>query len=455
MDDIINDEVLGSLKYNNGVWGRRLDTPVLNSDGNLIIVFQDDNKEGILDVQREAYKTYLQNEDKYKSSVIDLLLDYYKWINEYFMQSVSGIDETFHKDVVTEKQLFMATELWYLFICRDGSFGYAFGCCWDVDNGLAVLLSEDEPRVISRTQLENLHKLNDPTVGLLVHDGKKSWKGLEINSFFGKPENLEIELEGSVDEGITEAQQKAYSQYLEKKQNYFDEFTKILLGVYVGSDEAAEAMLKTGQKVLVKTVLPKTLFIDRNGNYGWICYTDWDDSYVGVLLSEDKPYLMREEDLREYSKKEKVKDDVLGLMFTSYVGFEKLIIVKLVDEFLTLPFSISIEDDRVLNDNMRNAYKTYLKMRPTFWNDIKKEFLKYYMRCYKEFNSYVDIPEELNKNNVNENSVMSWLTFTELYADYDGRIGWLCESPLNDESGYAFEFTDEKINLVFQDDLLI
>lgn len=73
---------------------------------------------------------------------------------------------------------YQAITLWYLFICRDGSFGYAFGCCWDKENGIAVLLSESEPRVISRTQLENLHKLNDSTVGLLVHDGKNAWKGL-------------------------------------------------------------------------------------------------------------------------------------------------------------------------------------------------------------------------------------------------------------------------------------
>ena len=175
MTDILKDEVLGELKYlQRNCWGKRMDAPLYNSDGNLILVVQDDNQEGILDIQREAYKTYLQNEDKYKKIAVEYLLDYYKWNYEYIASEVSGVNEKDHKDVVTETQLFEFMTLWYLFICRDGSFGYAFGCCWDVDNGLAVLLSEEEPRVISRTQLKNLHKINNDTFGLLVHDGKNA-----------------------------------------------------------------------------------------------------------------------------------------------------------------------------------------------------------------------------------------------------------------------------------------
>ena len=244
MEEIINDLVLGELRYHkNNFWVRPMDAPVLNSNGNLKLVVQDDDKEGILDVQRKAYKTYLQNEETYKGIVTDYLLEYYKWNYEYIAREVNGVDENDHKDVVTEKQLYQFMTLWYLFICRDGSFGYAFGCCWDVDNGLAVILSESEPRVISRTQLKNLHKLNDRVLGLLVHDGKNAWKGLEVNSFFGKQENLEIELEGGVDEKITAVQQKAYEKYLNNKDDYFREFTKMMITVYTGDEEKASDMV--------------------------------------------------------------------------------------------------------------------------------------------------------------------------------------------------------------------
>ena len=456
MEDIIKDEVVGSLRFHNGVWGRQMDTPVLNSEGKLILVFQDNKKEGILDVQREAYNTYLQNEEKYKGIVTDYLLEYYKWNYEYIAREVDGVDENDHKDVVTEKQLYQFMTLWYLFICRDGSFGYAFGCCWDVDNGLAVLLSELEPRVISRTQLENLHKLNDPILGLLVHDGEDAWKGLEINSFFGKKENLEIELEGGVDEGITAAQQKAYEKYLANKDVYFKDFSKMMITVYAGDEEKATDMVMSQSKikVTVGTALPKTLFIDREGNYGWSCYTEWNDSYLGVILSEVKLDFMSVRELKTYKEKDKVIDDVLGLLFASYMGFEKTVVVRLMDEIETFQFSIRSDSKRRINDKMRNAYKTYLELRPTFWNGIKKEMLEYYLDNYDDYKEYLEIPKHLKKGNVNEDSVMTMLTFTKLYADYNGRIGWLCESPLNDD-GFSVEFTDGNIDLEIQDVLLI
>ena len=79
MEDLIKDEFLGELDFQEEAWVGSLDAPLYNSDENLTLVIQDYNKEGILDVQREAYKTYLQNADKYKEIAVDYLLDYYKW----------------------------------------------------------------------------------------------------------------------------------------------------------------------------------------------------------------------------------------------------------------------------------------------------------------------------------------------------------------------------------------
>ena len=296
MEDIIKDEFFGELKFRENSWCKRMNAPLYNSEENLILAVQDDNKEGILDIQKEAYKTYLQNADKYKEIAVDYLLDYYKWNYEYIASEVSGVNENDHKDVVTETQLFEFIDLWYLFICRDGSYGYALGCCWDVDNDLAVLLSEEEPRVISRTQLENLHKINADTIGLLVHDGKNAWKGWKKHSLFGKNEHLEIELEGSVEDGITEVQKKAYAEYLQKEDELFRKFTEVL--------EASGAD---------RTALPKVLYIDKEGNYGWICFALWNDKYIGVLLSEDVPSILSEKRLRNYRRRSmSVKPEEFG-----------------------------------------------------------------------------------------------------------------------------------------------
>lgn len=367
MGDTLIDDVLGELDFQDDTWVGCLDTPVLNSDGELLFAVQDPNKEGILDFQREAYKTYLQNEERYKSSVTDFLLDHYKWNYEYIAREVTDLEENDHKDVVTEKQLYQMIDLWYLFICRDGSFGYAFGCCWDDENDLAVLLSESVPRVITLPQLENLHKLNDSVLGLLVHDGDRAWKGLEVNSFFGKNENLEIELEGDVDEGITVAQQKAYEKYLANKDIYFRELSAMMLGVYMANEKKGWDIIEEGAEVTVSTTLPKTLFIDREGNFGWICYTAWNDSYVSILLSDDKPYLMSPEKLKNYAKEDKVKDKAMGILFRSYVGYEGVVIARLAENVYTLPLVIE-SYDKSISDEMRGAYGTFVAMRCTLWD---------------------------------------------------------------------------------------
>ncbi|MBR5210447.1 MAG: hypothetical protein IKV67_11430 [Paludibacteraceae bacterium] len=455
MEEIINDLVLGELKYHkNNFWVRPMDAPVLNSNGNLKLVVQDDNKEGILDVQRKAYKTYLQNEETYKGIVTDYLLEYYKWNYEYIAREVNGVDENDHKDVVTEKELYQFMTLWYLFICRDGSFGYAFGCCWDVENGLAVLLSENEPRVISRTQLKNLHKVNDPVLGLLVHDGKNEWNGLETNSFFGKPENLEIRLAGGVDEGITVAQQKAYSDYLSKKDNLFKDFTKMMLSVYSGSENQAENMLALGQPIVVSTCLPKTLYIDREGNYGWMCYTQWNDNYVDVLLSDEKPYVMRHWSLARMSKEHPVIDKEMGVFFNDYIGLESTIIVRIGAQVCTLPLSIEFFDkNKVINDKMREAYRKYVKLNETFWKELLEWFMDFYNDNYEELEERFEIPESLQKENINESSVMSLMRITKLYVTNRGRIAWLCEYP-TESDGLAFEFTNGTICMIPQPQII-
>ena len=73
MEDILKDEFFGELKFRENSWCKRMDAPLYNSDGNLILAVQDDNQEGVLDIQREAYKTYLQNEDKYKKIAVEYL----------------------------------------------------------------------------------------------------------------------------------------------------------------------------------------------------------------------------------------------------------------------------------------------------------------------------------------------------------------------------------------------
>ena len=451
----MKDNILGELEFNEkGAWRKTLNKSLYGSNVVMRLLVQDENQEGILDIQRKAYQTYLENEERYIKYVPSFLLDFYKWNFEEIDREVE-LEEGDQKDTITENDFFAMCDVNFLFISRDGSFGWIIASCWS-DVSFAVLLSESEPRVLkTRNELRYLHKLNDPSIGLLTHNGGKSWIGLKQHHFFGELENLEIELEGSVEEGISPVQQKAYKEYLQKEEEYFREFSKMILSSYVGDPKKAEKMIAMGAQIAVQTVLPKTLYIDRDGNYGWICYTSWDDSYIGVLLSEDEIYIMNESDLKEYRTKDKVKDEELGLLFYDSMMHEKLIIVRLAGEMRTLPLHIRTMNGAKINDKVRSAYKKYLELNSTLWEEIKDLTLKYYLDNYDEFIQYIEDPDDLRKGKVNrENIVPELLEFTSLYiSSSDGLIGWLCES-LTTDDGLAFEFTDGKIKLIPQPEII-
>jgi len=450
MADIIKDEFFGEVKYkpNIGSWVGITDAPLYNSEGNLKLVVQDLEKEGILDVQREAYKTYLQNADKYKEIAVDYLLDYYKWNYEYIASEVSGVNENDHKDVVTEKQLFEFMTLWYLFICRDGSFGYAFGCCWDVDNGLAVLLSEEEPRVISRTQLKNLHKINADTIGLLVHDGKNAWKGWKKHSLFGKNEHMEIELEGSVGDGITEAQKKAYAEYLEKEEEHFKDFTRMMLTVYTGSESEAEKMLSHGIPINVMTILPKTLYIDKAGNYGWICYTDWDKDYVGILLNKEQPLFMWVGELKTAAKYQFINDKDCGMLFTDGVSADRIEILFYDNKVYSFAMDFQLVEGE-LTQEQRKTYKDFMKNKSKYWEDMKDKMLDYYLCIYDDVEANFNVPKEFEKENVTRDKVLKIIKFGRIHFYEDGGGCFLGKCPIANPEGevLGFEFTDGEIEI--------
>lgn len=446
------DDVLGTLEFDKTVWWKSLNVSMYGSSENIELLIQDVAQEGILDIQRDAYLRYCQNVDLYEKSVPSYILDYYKFHFEEIDRKVE-LEDVFGKNQVTENELFRITSLWYVFICRDGSYGWILGCSWNKKDGFAVLLSESEPRIISSKQLRNLHKINDPTLGLFIHDGENSWKGLERHHFFGELENLEIELEGSVEEGITPAQQKAYAEYTQKKEELFEAFSKMMLTAYVGDSAQVDEMLASGQPIVVQTVLPKTLYIDKAGNYGWMCYTAWNDSYMGVLLSEAQIQFMQPEQLRNYRNEEKVIDEVCGVLFKDATGWSKEVVVRLTEEICTMPVSIRTYGKPV-SDKQRASYQKFIELNATRWEGIKDATLDYYMEGYDDFVEYLDLPDSLLRENVTrENVVPGLLDFTQLFIKTNGRIAWLCECPTTDD-GLAFEFTNGEIQLISQSDIV-
>ena len=184
----MNDKILGEVEYNNkGSWKKSMEKSLFGSNIIVKVLVQDEEKEGILDVQRKAYQTYLENEERYIKEAPRYILDYYKWNFEEIDRTVE-LEAGDQKDTITENALFEMCDVNFVFICRDGSFGWIIASCWS-DTSFSVLLSEKEPRILmTRKELRYLHKRNDDTFGLLTCDGENGWKGLKKHSFFGAEE---------------------------------------------------------------------------------------------------------------------------------------------------------------------------------------------------------------------------------------------------------------------------
>ncbi len=446
----MKDEILGELEFNKYVWKKSLNKTMFGSEIVVRLLVQDNNQEGILNIQREAYKTYLKNEERYIKEIPHFLLDYYKWYFEEIEKKVK-LEEDDQKDVATENTIFEMCNVCQVFICRDGSFAWVFACSWN-DDGFAVLLSESEPRVITRDQLRNLHKLNDNAFGTLIHDNKKYWTTWDKLPFYNEIATVLVEVEGNETEGVNASQQKIFTQYLLHKSEYLKKLSDFLLPIYLGDKEEAEKMIQTKQPVVVKTVTPKRLIIDKNGNFGWICHTNWDDCYIGVLLSEKQIYVMRDYQLRELSESKILKDDVCGNLFIDDMFGCKTEIVRLFNEIKTTNVAFKLVKGK-LTQQQKDSYKLYQSFNSNFWESIKDEMLEYYLDLYEDLDSYMNIPEYLTKEKVNRDTVMNIVTFKEIYFSNDGMAGWLCESPTDEEDGIAFEFSEGKINLIPQSEI--
>ncbi len=283
----MNDKIFGEVEYKDGAWKRDETIEVYGKSRDITIEIRADRQDASLEVQKKAYQSFLSHREQYLQQMPKVFLAEYLYNYEDIQSRVMFSENSpLLKENINEVVIMQTVAPLVLYFDTTGDYGWICKCGWTRDRAQAILLSGKEPRILAPDQLRNLHKRNDDTFGLLVHDCKNAWRGLTKHSFFGEEENLVIELEGSVEDGITEEQNKAYSEYLEKEDELFKRFMEVL-----------QASEKKG------TALPKTLYIDIEGNYGWICYAQWNKRYIGVLLSEETPRILKTNQLLKYRKR--------------------------------------------------------------------------------------------------------------------------------------------------------
>ena len=134
-------------------------------------------------------------------------------------------------------------------------------------------------------------KVVDPDFGEIAYRGNCLWKGKLAAKFYGKKCELEVELEGSSVDTVSDAQRKAFAEYQEKKDAFFETMLQKAKQVYKGASGKRQ-----------NKILPQTLYIDRQGNYGWECVSAWNKRKISVILSDGDVRLAYEGVLYHYDE---------------------------------------------------------------------------------------------------------------------------------------------------------
>lgn len=149
--DIINDEVFGEMKYDYS-WEKYEVRNILGEEISVRVVARAYEGQEILEIQRNSYIKYVNNEKLYMKQIPQILLDYYKDEYDNFVEFCDMPVQYDIQNISTDSILDLIA-VNTIFFDREGNFGYLCECGWDDDNGIAIILSDDKPRIGEEDEL--------------------------------------------------------------------------------------------------------------------------------------------------------------------------------------------------------------------------------------------------------------------------------------------------------------
>lgn len=147
----INDEVFGEMTYDYS-WEKYEVRNIFEEQISVRIVARAYEGQEILDIQRESYMKYVNNEEVYMKKIPQILLAYYIDVYDDIIEFCDMPEKYEIKNINSDSVLDLIA-VNTIFFDREGNFGYLCDCGWDDENGIAIILSEDEPRIGEEDEL--------------------------------------------------------------------------------------------------------------------------------------------------------------------------------------------------------------------------------------------------------------------------------------------------------------
>ncbi len=299
-----------------------------------------------------------------------------------------------------------------------------------------------------------MKQINDPVFGELEYDGvKKGWtKKIPLGIWGAVDYQLDLILKCDEDEEITEEQRDGYKSYLKNlpnfaqdvretiflfyKEHYEDFYRKFRLPDKLNIDVADE-------KTTIRFLSPWSLFIDRNGNFGWLSSYISDRYLISVILSDGKPKIFKGWNVLklDYGR---VDDDVFGEMYfdQGWCKWIKTDINGIDGQWVELSVEAMFSDDEITPKQKAN-YQKYLQNEKRFLEEYPKALFEYYKKNYRAITKIWDDADLFNPKNMDEKSVKDLVQLQRLYFEDGERYGWLCECDWDEENGLAIYYDND------------
>lgn len=308
--------------------------------------------------------------------------------------------------------------------------------------------------------------INDPVFGDLEYNNEGYWSKKIDFTLFGFKEH-QIDLMVKCEKGgiISDIQRDAYKSYLVNMDDFEGEFPMSLLTYFKDHYEDLGRSHKMVEKLKIDLVnedvsldyfVCKSLFIDENGNYGWLANHIWKNNPISVILSDDKIRIYEEWSVlvNNYSR---VDDEVFGDMVYDF-GWNKSIKKDINGEKgVWIDVTAAAYPGESITQEQRNCYSEYLEREEEFLDELPNALMTYYLENYEQIDEWWGgVPTEYNRHNITKESLMELIEIHKIYFNRDGeRYGWLCGCEWDDVHGLGITLSGDEIKIGWDESLFM
>lgn len=310
-----------------------------------------------------------------------------------------------------------------------------------------------------------MKKIKDSVFGAIEYnEEEKYWTKKIYLNIWGVEEDYEMDLMVKCDknEEITDVQRDAYKSYLANLKKFEDDIPPAILSYYIDHYEDIDRSWEVDDElkldvvdedVLLSLLDIKSLFIDRNGNYGWLAELIWDGCQITVVLSGDKIRIYKDWELL-VTDYDIVNDEVFGEMVYDY-GWRKSVKMDINGlKGFWVDIVAGAYPGKGITPEQRKNYLEYKEKEEDFFDEIPNALMTYYLENYDEIASWYDMPTKYNRQNITMDSLMELIEFHSVYFNRDGkRYGWLCGCEWDDVHGLAIILSGDEIEFGWDEDL--